>query len=145
VAGPRELTIDLYGKVLTSSGATSLPLLLGTAEELVIEPLSAKGEKRWQFERDLVVREGERAANPKGPPKAANESNTAAKEVVTYEMAGSTDSLVTIKKTYDLKTAPQDGTARIQLQGTGELAFDSRAGLIKTGKFKGTIVVAEKN
>jgi hypothetical protein len=141
--GPREVTIDPYGKILKTSGTTSLPLLLGTAEELVIEPLSPTGEKRWQQEKDLVVREGERAA--KGPPRTVNETNTAAKEVVTYEVVSSAGSLLTIKKKYDLKTASQDGASRIQFEGNGDLTFDTRAGLIKAGEFKGAIVVTEKN
>ena len=142
-AGPRELVIDAFGKVIRFSGETSLPLLLGTAEELVIEPLSAKGENRWRLDKDLVIREGERAA--KGPPRTVNETNTSAKETVTYEIAGSAGSVVTIKKTYDLKTVSADGASRIQFEGTGDLAFDTQAGLIKTGEFKGTIVVTEKN
>ena len=100
----------------------------------MIEPLSPKGENRWRLDKDLLIREGERAA--KGPPRTVNETNTSAKEVTTYEIAGAAGSVVTIKKTYDLKTVAADGAARIQFEGTGDLAFDTQAGLIKTGEFK---------
>ena len=37
LVGPREFVIDPFGKVLKFSGETSLPLLMGTVEELVVE------------------------------------------------------------------------------------------------------------
>jgi hypothetical protein len=132
VVNTRELFIDPYGKVLKFSGETSLPLLLGTAEQLVIEPLS-KGEKSWQRDRDLVIVD-------------SSEAKTPAKEVVKYEVASSAGSTIKIKKTYDLKTSPKGAEAlRIQLTGTSDIVFDAEAGLIKSGEFKGAIAVTEKN
>ena len=140
----RLVTIDPYGKIVKSSGETSLPYLLGAATELMIEPLSPKGENKWGTEKDLVIREVQRSVGF-GPPRAS-ETNTSAKEVVTYEIAGTEGATAQIKKTYDLKTAAPEGTdARIQLQGTADLAFDTQAGLMKSGEFKGAIVLSEKN
>ncbi len=128
----RELTIDPFGQILKFSGETHLPLLLGTAEELIIEPLSAKGEARWQRERDLVL-------------KDENDVRTPAKEVATYALAGSQGGTTTIKKTYDFKTTAPNEAPRVHVEGTSEILFDTQAGLIKSGSYKGTIVITEKN
>lgn len=142
--GTREVTIDSYGKVIKSAGETPLPYLLGPAGELVLEPLSPKGEKGWKREKDLVIREVQRTAF--GAPGRANETNTPAKEVVTCEIVAAAGSSVQLKKTYELKTVAAEGSeARIQFQGTGEFTFDTQAGLMKAGEFTGSIVLSEKN
>jgi len=132
-APQRELTIDTYGNIFKFTEPTPLPLLLGTAEEFVVEPLSPEGENTWRHERRTALRE-------------KDNTNTPAKEVTTYEIAGSSGSTVKIKKIYEFKTVPKAAQAtRIQLKGTTEITFDNQAGLITTGKFKGAIAVTQKN
>jgi hypothetical protein len=126
-----DLHIDSHGKILKIAGETSLPLLLGSAEQLVIEPLSA-GEKRWQQDRDVAVVDSKEAKTP-------------AKEVAKYEVTSSTGSTVKIKKTYELKMAPKGKEPLIDMTGTTQMVFDTGAGLIKSGEFKGAISVSEKN
>lgn len=127
----RELFIDPQGKILKISGETSLPLLLGSAEQLVIEPL-AKGEKRWQQDRNISIVD-------------ESEARTPASEVTKYEVTSSTGSTTKIKKTYELKTDPKGKEPNIEMTGTTEMVFDGSAGLIKSGEFKGQISVTEKN
>jgi hypothetical protein len=128
----RELVIDPSGKILRFSGETSLPLLLGTAEQLVVEPLS-KGEKTWRQDKDVVIVE-------------SDDTKTPAKETVSYEITSTEGSTVKIVKKYELATAVKgDEAPRIQMTGKSEIVFDTAAGLVKSGEFKGNIAVTEKN
>ena len=143
--GARELSIDSLGNVLRSSGDTSLSYLLGSATRLVIDPLSAEGKKRWDHSTDVVIREIQNLV-PFARFGPRNETDTAAREVVGYEIVGAANDAVRIKKTFDLKTlATEGGAPRIQLQGTGELVFDPTAGLMKSLDYKATLTLNDKN
>jgi hypothetical protein len=126
-----DLHIDSYGKILKVSGETSLPLLMGYAEQLVIEPLS-KGKKQWQEERSIAIVDSKDAKTP-------------AKETANYEVTSSTGSMIKIKKTYELKMDPKGKDPQIEMAGTTEIVFDAGTGMIKSGEFKGAITVSEKN
>jgi hypothetical protein len=143
--GARELSIDTLGNVLRSSGDTSLSYLLGSAARLVIEPLSPDGKKRWERSTDVVIREIQNLV-PFARFGPRSETDTAAREVLGYEIVGAANDAVRIKKTLDLKTLATEGDApRIQLQGAGEMVFDPAAGLMKSLDFKATLTLNDKN
>ncbi len=143
--GARELAIDLSGKQLSSSGDAPLPYLLGNATDLAIEPLSPLGENRWERGTDVTIREIKRLF-PFAPLGPRSESNSTAREVVTCELAGAAGPVVRIKKKFELKTIQADqGAPRIQLEGQGEIAFDTAVGAVKSCDYQGTLTLSEKN
>jgi HEAT repeat protein len=51
-----------------------------------------------------------------------------------------------IKKSYDLKTiAPAGEAPRFHMEGASDIVFDTEKGVIKSGEFKGEIVIVDKN
>jgi hypothetical protein len=140
----RDVTVDFYGNMLKPTGDIGLSYLLGSVTRLVVEPMSRTGEMRWQRDNDVVLREIE-SLGPfgKGP---TNETRTAAKETVVYEVAGTMDALVRIKKTSNFQTAAAGNTGpRVQMQGSGELVFDTKLGLMKSCEYQATLTVNEGN
>lgn len=142
----REISIDQYGKVLTSSGTTPLSYLLGSIPQLVIEPLSPDGKDRWELETDVNIREIE-SLIPGARLGPKIEKNSAANKIRKFEIIDRKDVVVKIKKTYELKSAllAENNMPHLQLEGTGELAFDSKAGVLKSCDYKAMLTINEKN
>lgn len=145
-ATSREISIDPYGKVLRSSGETPLSYLLGNMPQLVIEPLSPEGKNRWERSTDINIREIE-SAIPFARLGPKIEKNSTARETTTFEIVDNKEAVVRIKKTYELKSSilAENNMPHIQVEGTGELGFDTQAGVLKSCEYKATLTVNEKN
>jgi hypothetical protein len=144
--GSREVSFDPYGNVVRSAGDPQLSYLLGSAAQMIIEPLSPEGKSTWQRGTDLVIRQSQRMGPFffKGPP--GSETNLTARETMDFEATEGAAGSVRIKKKYELKTLIQAGDApRLHLTGAGEIAFDTKLGLPTALDYKATLVQNEDN
>lgn len=144
--GANELRIDTHGKVLGPSHNANLPYLLGDATEWAVEPLSPRGEQRWDRSTDITISEIKRLI-PFARLGPRSETSSAARESVTYEVTGIADGVVRIKKKYELKTTEggAQGQPRIRLDMQGDLSFDPAAGVVKSCDYQGALTVTEPN
>lgn len=149
VAGPREMTINAFGNVISNAGDSQISYLLGNKAELIIEPLSPQGQNRWNRTVETQISETSSGGSPFPFPthlQSKKVTNMTATEVVNYEVASTAGNLAVIRKTSDLKTnILENGVPRIQMQGTGEIKFDLQAGVPQSGDYKATLTFTEGN
>ncbi len=140
---PEGATFNRQGELVMAGRSTDLPYLLGKQEMLLIEPLSKEAKTSWRKELDLGVVERDGPARPFGP-FAGSETNRGAKERSEFSVAATEGDTVQLAKKYSLKTAPEaDGTTRIDMTGSGRLAFDLKEGVFRSLSMKYEIRVNE--
>lgn len=142
----REFSVTPSGKVLKLSGEQSLSYLLGNVPQLLIEPLAPDGKNRWEHSNEMNVLEVENTFPfSRLSPKTQKKSTATA--ITKCEIVDRKDNLVKIKKTYELKTAllAENNMPHFQMDGSGELEFDSQAGVMKSCDYKATLTVNVTN
>jgi len=141
---PEGTTFNRQGDVVIAGRLRDLPFLLGKQDLLVIEPLSKEAKAAWTKELDLGVVE-ESGSPFRFGPFASSETNRGAKERIDFKLIAAQGDAAKIAKTYSLKTVPgADGVTYIDMSGSGELAFDLKAGVFQSQSMKYAIRVNER-
>jgi hypothetical protein len=151
--GPGEVTIDPFGKVKKNTGNSPLPFLLGETSTLVLEPLSAEGEAKWEVVNDLSVGTRQPSGGPGGRSQAmrrairgepeSRQYTSSATEKTEYQRGSAKGELVSIKRHSQLASAGggDTGVPAWERDSQGEITFDAKAGVPKKGSFKDTLKV----
>lgn len=139
-------TFSRTGTLISTKSDNFLPFVLGLQDVLVVEPLPEKPQASWTTETDIAVVERMSV----GPffsrlRSFYGEMKTIGKERVEYRIVERKDGAVRIRKTYSLKTLPDEGIVRFDMSGGGEFEFDAAQGLILSQKAEYKIQVNEKN
>jgi hypothetical protein len=129
-----ETTFTRNGDMVLQRNRDALPFLLGYEDMLVIEAFPKKPLTTWNTKNGVVVAREE------------TETNRAAKEEVTFTIGETKGDIVQLTKKYSLKTEPDaKGISVATMTGSGDLAFDSKAGLFRSLDMKYSIVVTRAN
>jgi hypothetical protein len=139
-----EVTLDQQGKILSLAGENSLPLLLGDLALLVIEPLPERRERTWHVDYGLTVVEKKKAPASPFPHRIGRLGTDEAPatqrpggERMAYRVKGVSGDLVTILKQSHLKTSDEsEGAASREQEGSGELVFDLKRGVMAKADIK---------
>ncbi|MDY0168427.1 MAG: SHD1 domain-containing protein [Thermoguttaceae bacterium] len=139
-------TFSRTGTLISTKSDNFLPFVLGLQDVLVVEPLPEKPQATWTAERDIAVVERMSV----GPffsrlRSFYGEVKTIGKERTEYSVVEQKDGVVRIRKTYSLKTLPDEGVVRFDMSGDGEFEFDTAKGIILSQKAEYKIQVNEKN
>ncbi len=143
---PAGTTIGRQGNLIIEGRLNSLPLLLGYAEMLFIEPLPAEAKAAWNTQTGLGVIERNRSSWHHIGPFSETEVAHGATEHIAFSVLDTKPESVRISKKYTLHTAPEaNGALRIDMTGSGEFEFDRNEGLIKSQTMKYEVRVSERN
>jgi hypothetical protein len=130
-----EITLTPLGQVTSLKGDSHLPYLLGNVSLLPFEPLPETAKKEWTAKSGTSITEQAerterfRRFGPFGPfgDGAKEEEVQAATETTTYSITGQDGDLVSVAKTYELKSpAPKEGEKGLTLGGSGTWKFNAR-------------------
>lgn len=145
-AGQAGTTFSRTGKVISTKSDAHLPFVLGLQDSLVVEPLPEGSEESWTTTMDIAVVERMSV----GPffsrlRSFQGEMKTIAKEQIDYNIVEKKGAVVRIRKTYSMKTLPDEGIVRFDMSGGGEFEFDTERGVIISHSAEYKILVNEKN
>jgi hypothetical protein len=142
---PPGTTIGRQGNLITQGNVHALPLLLGSAEMLIVEPLPNEAKAAWDTQTGLGVVEQNESRHRFGP-FGGTEVAHGATEKINFNVQETTPETVKIGKTYSLETAPEAGKgSRISMSGHGDFEFDRKKGVIKSQSMDYEIKVNENN
>ena len=139
-------TFSREGKVISTKSDAHLPFVLGLQDALVVEPFPETFRENWATGMDVAIVERMSV----GPffsrlRSFQGEMKTIAKEQIEYEILEKKDEIVRIRKTYSMKTLPDEGIVRFDMSGGGEFEFDTKRGAIISHSAEYKIQVNEKN
>lgn len=140
---PATFTITRNGQFVGGNLTTPLPHVLGDLETLPIEELPQQFQKQWRVERNINVTES-RGSGSFMPRSRASGNMSGAKETIDYALVSVQDDLVTIQKTYRMHSGAETGGSDIQMDGNGQLVFDTRQGLITKVSMRYTVVTQSR-
>jgi len=146
---PRDVVFDIKGSIIQQGDAAPQPMQFDLTS-FIIEPLSAKGDAKWEFTNPtVVVHEELESVEPGGISRLVRikKNNLVATEKISYSlMPGTNAATVIIKKQLEVKTRQMVGDSpRIQTAGEGEIVFDTKLGVPRSMEFKQTLTEAEEN
>lgn len=143
--GAGQVTISRRGEVVSMTGNSSLPYLLGHLSLLMLETLPEGPEKTWEVHNDVAISEA-LSRLPRPRVLADPKKTTSAKETITYTVVKADGEQVVVKKTYHLKTAATvNGKPKFEISGSGEFVFDRKRGGPTKMDFQQRIVKREGN
>ncbi len=155
-----SLLIDVFGEVAEIDAEEQLPYMQGPLASFVFDPLPSDGETSWQTRRQVTINRVQKDnASPFGiprPPSPFNRSSrggrprspfdrraegktlssTAALETVRYSIHSHVDDVVVIRKRYVLKSLEKTETPSVDLQGEGEIRFNTKLGVPVSSVYK---------
>lgn len=144
-ATPNEVQIDAKGRVLRETGEAQLPQAFGALSRLVIEQLPPAGKASFDLATDCVLLTEEKQFRTP-MTYTLKEVRLPAKEKTSYTVGKATGDLVSIKKTYELKTLiTVGGQPKFEIKGEGTNTFDVKAGLFRELAFTGSITEHSDN
>jgi hypothetical protein len=144
-ATPNEVQIDAKGRVLRETGEAQLPQAFGALSRLVIEPLPPAGKSSHDLATDCVLLTEEKQFRTP-MTYTLKEVRLPAKEKTSYIIGKAAGDLVSIKKTYELKTLiTVGGQPKFEIKGEGTNTFDVKAGLFRELLFTGSITENSDN
>lgn len=141
---PEVIKVNRQGRIVSMTGGSRLPLLLGRAAHQPFEPLSPLDENPWTVATDIALRT--RTMDWLAVPGLGDSRpvELPGREQSIYTLQGSADNLLTVKKTYEAASAALvDGKPQVAISGEGELTFDLRRGLFAASKMKVRVTVHE--
>jgi hypothetical protein len=145
-----QLVLTPRGRTLSMEGDSQLPYLLGNASLLIFEPLPEKAESSWKVDSGVSITEGE--GRRPGPsffsPFDRNEPErtTAGNEGATYAVERVQGALVSIKKTYRLKSPAVDKDDQdSELTGSGTWTFNRELGMPESLDFQQQMLIRQGN
>ena len=150
-----DLVLTPRGRILSMTGDSQLPYLLGNVSLLVFEPLPEAAEPSWTVNLGVSITE---EGGQEGPPffgrfgpfgpfgQDQREQRTAGSEVLTYSTERVDGATVVVNKTYRL-TSPATGENKesFDINGAGKWTFNRELGVSESLDFKQKLVVHEGN
>ena len=150
-----EITLSASGEVKQLKGDSQLPYLLGNASLLPFEPLPPPGQRQWEVRSDASISEKEERSDhpfPRFGPfdpfgrGQREEQVQSASESATYAISGVRDDLVTVAKTYELKSpAPRANETGFTFAGSGTWVFNRKLNLSESLQMDLKLVVVAEN
>lgn len=150
-----EITLSPSGEVKQMKGDSQLPYLLGNVSLLPFEPLPPPGQRQWEMHSGASIAEKEDRTDPHFPRFGPfdpfgrgqrDEQVQSASESATYSITGVKDDLVTVAKTYELKSpAPQANETGFTFTGSGTWIFNRKLHLSESLQMDLKLVVVAEN
>ncbi len=149
-----EITISSTGNIVSIKGDSHLPYLIGNVSLLPFEPLPDPMASQWEITTEAAVAEKDQRSNlrpmfgPFDPFGRGMQDQTvqAATESRTYEITTSQGPLVTVAKTYELKSpAPVEGEVSFVLSGSGTWQFCRKEHVSESLRMEHKLVITKDN
>ena len=158
-----QVETDALGRIYAVTGHGNLPGFMGHASRLIVEKLPRIRQRNWSYSQAVTLSlqqgESQRGGIPWGPRfgpgrfgppgfgRRSSEPTT--REYpgtvhVDYVLGERVDHLLTIQKSFDLKTAEVVGAGpRIQLKGQGDFVIDTTIGVPHKMEFSAQLIENE--
>ena len=135
------LTVTGTGGIETMKGDSQLPYLLGNLSLFPFEALPEDDVKEWQDGSDLTItsKSSDSRFGPRFGPFARDndEKQSGGGETVAYKVTNDDGTLVTVEKTYSLKSpAATDDDTGYEMEGSGTWVFNRELGVSESMNFK---------
>ena len=158
-----RMQVDVHGQVTNFTGKGSLPYVLGSVAELVMEELDEFGDPEWggESEGSLSIVKRERSGFPRpgfggfrrgfpsrfgrAEPKEKVVRTIPAIQRVSYRLGKETDGRVTIHKTYEFITTDDDANPYFSTKGKSEIVFDKNAGQLVSVDYTANVVTNDED
>jgi S1-C subfamily serine protease len=160
-----RMQVNVHGQVTSFTGKGSLPYVLGSVAELVMEELAEFGDPEWGGESvgSLSVVKRERSGFPRIPgfggfrrgfpgrfgnraePKEEVVKTIPAIQRVGYRLGKETDGRVTIHKTYEFITTDDEVNPYFLTKGKSEIVFDRNAGQLVSVDYTANVVTNDED
>ncbi len=128
VQSTNRITLSLTGSVLAMDGDSQLPYLLGNLSLLPFEILPESNERQWKVDTGTSITEESNSRRPFGAfgPFANYDTRKvqSASETIEYRVDKEGGELISIKKTYGLKTPVTGENEAFEMTGTGTWVFN---------------------
>ena len=145
-ARPAGTTIGRQGALIIEGRLTPLPLLLGYAEMLFIEPFPQEAKTAWDTQTGLGVIERNQSTWHHIGPFSETEVAHGATERIDFSVLETTPDSARVSKKYALHTVPEAGGAmQIDMTGDGDFQFDRKEGVIKSQTMRYEIRASQQN
>ncbi len=129
-----ETTFTRNGDMTVQRNRDALPFLLGYEDMLIVESFPNTPETAWTSKNGVVIMHQE------------IETNRAGKEEVSFTLGETKGGIVHLTKKYSLKTEPDaKGVSLATMTGSGDLEFDTKAGIFRSQEMKYSIVITHAN
>lgn len=123
------MTINDRGEVITTTGTTQLPYLLGQLSDLMLETLPKENDKTWKSTQNLTITMSN-SLFPRPTIARIEGKQTKATQETSYSIDTISNDTVILNKTVDLTTAETvGGKPRIEIHGQGKVTFDKKVGI----------------
>ena len=124
-----SISMTRSGQVLTLDGTSQLPFLLGNLSLMPFEQLPVEENKTWRSDSGVSITDDSNALRysfrPFGPfAFQPAERMQLASELSQYTIANTEAGLVTVEKTYEMKTPDTGDRESFQMTGKGVWSFD---------------------
>lgn len=133
-------TFDRQGNIVAFGRVNQLPFLVGTQQQLVLEPLAKEAKAAWSTTNTTQVLE------TPGRLAGGRETATSAVERCDYAIVAATPESIRLSKKYSLTTAAPAGAGRqLAIAGSGELLYDRKRGIFQSCKMTYEILVKQNS
>lgn len=141
-----EITFNPRGQIITITGKSQLPYLLGNLSQLMLERLPEGNEKTWEAGSDVAISTSISRLPHSMLLAQGDETSTRATEKTIYAINKVGKETVLIKKSYELKSAATvGGKPKYQIIGQGTLTFDLKRGTPAVLEFDQRVITREGN
>ncbi len=128
------ISLTRSGQVLTLDGSSQLPFLLGNLSLIPFEQLPKDKQSTWKSDSGVSISEESNdlrfMARPFGPfAFQTAEHMQSASELASYSILRTESGIVTIEKTFELKTPDTGDRESFQMTGKGTWSFDTEYNL----------------
>lgn len=143
--GDTVIKINSRGEIVSKTGSSQLPFLLGNLSELMLELLPEGNEKTWNESTDISISLSS-GRLPRPSFIRDDKKLIKAKRTTTYTLDKATADKATIKKEFHLRTTETvKGKPRFEIVGSGTMTFDRKLGSPVKLDFKQTVFERENN
>ncbi|MEZ6127373.1 MAG: SHD1 domain-containing protein [Planctomycetaceae bacterium] len=139
------VVVGEHGNILSLTGQSQLPWLLGNLSLMPFEALPKTGQTEWQVGSGISVTEEEESPFFGGPFRGNTRTKVGGKESAEYKIVKDEGTLVTIQKTYHL-TSPAAGKddEATEINGTGTFVFNTELNCSESLEMKQTLVISKE-
>lgn len=142
---PTVIKMNSRGEIISKTGSSQLPFLLGNLSELMLELLPEKDEKTWKKETDISISLSS-GRLPRPSIIRDDKKLLRAKQTTTYTLQKPTPTGFEILKEFQLRTIETvDGEPRFEIVGSGTMIFDVDRGRPLELTFEQTVIERENN
>jgi len=143
--GPTVIKMNPRGEIISKTGSSQLPFLLGNLSELMLELLPEGDEPSLDEQSDISI---SLSSGRLPRPSFVRDSNKVlrAKQKTTYTKQPSSDGKLNLKKEFRLRTTETvQGEPRFEIIGSGKVVFDVEQGTPLSMKFEQQVIEREEN